>query len=77
MILQQYYRRARQMALQKTHPELMTEDTMAQKIKYPRPISEPPSPSTSKATTPASSPVPSDDEQEEEEKKILNNRDVE
>ncbi|RWS10387.1 putative glycogen [starch] synthase-like protein [Dinothrombium tinctorium] len=43
-----YYRQARQMALHKTHPEVLTEDGVAAnlQIKYPRPLSEPPSPSS-------------------------------
>lgn len=70
-----YYRIARQMALKVTHPEIMADgetSSMPGRVKYPKPISEPPSPSTSRATTP----VPSDDEEarEEEEKSVLSEK---
>lgn len=76
----QYYRKARQLALHRTHPEILQEDTIASKLKYPRPISEPPSPSTSRATTPAPSTPGSDNESDEEandqaELDALNNKD--
>ncbi|KAK2727206.1 glycogen [starch] synthase-like [Artemia franciscana] len=51
-----YYRRARMLALHKVFPELIIEDENGVRhIKYPRPISEPPSPASSRATTPAPS----------------------
>jgi len=71
-----YYRKARQMALHKTHPELFEEDlSMAGKFKFPRPVSEPPSPSSSRASTPAPSEKGSedgsDDEEHPEEKELV------
>uniref|UniRef100_A0A646QF50 Glycogen [starch] synthase n=1 Tax=Hemiscolopendra marginata TaxID=943146 RepID=A0A646QF50_9MYRI len=63
-----YYRKARQMSLNRTHPELFEEDTtMAAKMKYPRPVSEPPSPSSSRASTPVPSEKGSDSEEDEDE----------
>lgn len=61
-----YYRQARQMALHKTHPEMLEDDTVRDKmqLKYPRPMSEPPSPSSSRASTPAPSEHGSDEEDE-------------
>ncbi|XP_065573167.1 glycogen [starch] synthase-like [Artemia franciscana] len=57
-----YYRRARLLALHEVFPELTVEDENGVRhIKYPRPISEPPSPTSSRATTPA----PSDSEEDE------------
>lgn len=53
----------------------MTEETMAAKMKYPRPISEPPSPSTSRANTPVSSNPPSDDEADDAEVAVLTSKD--
>lgn len=74
-----YYRDARQMALKTVHPEFLSEaSALSNKIKYPRPISEPPSPSTSRGTTPTPSSPASDDEfdeDDEREKALLNNRD--
>lgn len=60
-----YYRQARQAALHKTHPEILDEEAMANKLKlnYPRPMSEPPSPLSSRASTPAPSEHGSDDEE--------------
>lgn len=57
------------------HPEYMSEETMAAKLKYPRPISEPPSPSTSRATTPVSSNPPSDEEADDAEVAVLTSKD--
>ena len=55
----QYYRKARQMALHSVYPELaLEEEAGVGRLSYPRPLSEPPSPTSSRATTP----VPSDDE---------------
>lgn len=46
-------------------PEMQEEDERGiSSIKYPRPISEPPSPSSSRVTTPAASLHGSDDESE-------------
>ncbi|XP_076062252.1 glycogen [starch] synthase [Oratosquilla oratoria] len=58
-----YYRQARQHALHQVYPELVTDEEGkgAGRINYPRPLSEPPSPSSSRATTPAPSEHGSDD----------------
>lgn len=67
------------MALHRTHPEIMAEEAVAAKMKYPRPVSEPPSPSSSRAHTPNPSEHGSDneeetvDEQDEIEREILSN----
>ena len=56
------------MALHKNHPDL--EDDISShdlQVKYPRPISEPPSPHSSRASTPAASVRGSDSEESEEE----------
>lgn len=53
----------------------MSEETVAAKLKYPRPISEPPSPSTSRANTPVSSNPPSDDEADDAEVEVLTSKD--
>merc|ERR1712136_706180 len=62
--LSMYYRKARQLALHDVFPECDYDEengTRIGKLSYPRPISEPPSPTSSRATTP----IPSDDEQDE------------
>ncbi|XP_047737934.1 glycogen [starch] synthase [Hyalella azteca] len=64
-ILAGYYRQARQEALVKVYPDLKLQEDLkggASNINYPRPISEPPSPSSSRATTPAPSQHGSDEE---------------
>lgn len=59
----QYYRQARQRALHIVFPELLEEEQDGiGMVKYPRPYSEPPSPSSSRHTTPAASVHGSDDE---------------
>lgn len=62
--LLQYYRQARQHSLGVVYPELALEEEAsgAGRLNYPRPLSEPPSPSSSRATTPAPSEHGSDDE---------------
>jgi glycogen(starch) synthase len=73
-----YYRKARQVALHRMHPEILTDDSMAgSKMKFPRPISEPPSPTSSRATTPAPSEPGSDADSDIDEKElqILNSKD--
>jgi len=51
-----YYRRAMQMALNKVYPELVAEkERDVHHIKNPRPISEPPSPASFRATIPTDS----------------------
>lgn len=52
-------------ALMEVYPDLKREiDSDITSIKYPRPISEPPSPNSSRVTTPAASIHGSDDEQD-------------
>ncbi|KAG5885322.1 hypothetical protein JTB14_020694 [Gonioctena quinquepunctata] len=58
-----YYRQARMKALHKVFPDYKEEmEYGIGTLRYPRPISEPPSPSSSKVTTPAASLHGSDDE---------------
>jgi len=58
-----YYRQARQLALSRTHPERFAElKAEAQRFRYPRPLSEPPTPNASSPTSPQGS-----DEEEEED----------
>jgi len=59
-----YYRQSRMKALKIVYPEMEDEEETggSGRMSYPRPISEPPSPSSSRATTPA----PSDDEVDSE-----------
>ncbi|EFA05468.1 Glycogen [starch] synthase-like Protein [Tribolium castaneum] len=58
-----YYRQARMKALHSVFPDYKEEmDNGIATLKYPRPISEPPSPSSSRVTTPAASLHGSDDE---------------
>ncbi|XP_056645337.1 glycogen [starch] synthase [Diorhabda carinulata] len=57
-----YYRQARMKALHKVFPDYKEEMEVGLAFRYPRPISEPPSPSSSKVTTPAASVHGSDDE---------------
>ena len=70
-LLFQYYQHARTKALVKVYPDLAPELTEAavKCLNYPRPISEPPSPSSSRHTTPATSVHGSDDEDEFDEEK--------
>ncbi|KAI1297650.1 Glycogen [starch] synthase [Halotydeus destructor] len=65
-----YYRQSRQMALHVTHPEIMADAATAAKIRFPRPISEPPSPSSSRATTPAPSEPGSESEEEKDKEEL-------
>ncbi|XP_077280155.1 glycogen [starch] synthase isoform X2 [Temnothorax americanus] len=68
-----YYRQARIKALTSVYPELASEyaEGGIGRFNYPRPISEPPSPSSSRHTTPAASVHGSDDEDEVDEEKEL------
>jgi len=53
-----YYRQARMLALQRVFPDVSSEEAPprgAGRINYPRPISEPPSPSSTRAPSPVSS----------------------
>lgn len=66
----QYYRQARVKALQLTYPDYKPDDVNGARgtsFRYPRPISEPPSPSLSRHTTPTPSERNSDNEDEEDE----------
>ncbi|XP_076304313.1 glycogen [starch] synthase [Tachypleus tridentatus] len=67
-----YYRKARQMALHITHPEILDEEPVNGKLqlRYPRPVSEPPSPLSSRASTPAPSEHGSDEDSSEENDEI-------
>ncbi|XP_034935641.1 glycogen [starch] synthase [Chelonus insularis] len=62
-----YYRQARIKALTKVYPEYASEldDASVGRFSYPRPLSEPPSPTSSRLTTPAASVHNSDDEDDE------------
>ncbi|XP_043246505.1 glycogen [starch] synthase-like isoform X1 [Amphibalanus amphitrite] len=62
-----YYRRARQLALHAVYPEMAVSEEHGGRMSYPRPLSEPPSPTTSRSTTPAPSEIGSDDEVDDEE----------
>lgn len=68
-----YYRQARQKALQSVYPDIpsLEEEDKVRVFNYPRPYSEPPSPSASRHTTPAGSRHGSDDEDEIDEEKEL------
>lgn len=74
--LSQYYRQARIKALTIVYPELASEyaEGGVGRFHYPRPISEPPSPTSSRHTTPAASIHGSDDENDEvdDEKEVSN-----
>ncbi|CAH1963532.1 unnamed protein product [Acanthoscelides obtectus] len=68
-----YYRQARMKALHSVFPDYKEElEAGIGTLKYPRPISEPPSPSTSRGTTPVASRHGSDDESDsvDEEKEL-------
>lgn len=70
----QYYRKARQMALHAVFPEFdMDEDENGSgvgRLSYPRPISEPPSPTSSRATTPIPSDQSDEDDEVDEEREV-------
>jgi hypothetical protein len=53
-------------ALKCVFPEMEEEDGVGGRFNYPRPISEPPSPSSSRVTTPAPSEHGSDAEEDDE-----------
>ncbi|XP_071809050.1 glycogen [starch] synthase, muscle-like [Asterias amurensis] len=65
-----YYRKARYLALHKTHPEVFESlygnngDQMT--MRYPRPASAPPSPNSSRASTPVTSTEEEEDDDEDE-----------
>jgi hypothetical protein len=70
----QYYRKARQMALHAVFPEFdLDEDENGSgvgRLSYPRPISEPPSPTSSRATTPIPSDQSDEDDEVDEEREV-------
>lgn len=72
-----YYYKARQLALQRTHPELDEKQLflLANKLRLEKPASEPPSPSASRSSTPhhLSDNESSDSDEDEEELKNINN----
>lgn len=64
-----YYRQSRMKALKIVYPQLAEDEVFGvtgKNLNYPRPISEPPSPTSSRATTPAPSRPGSDDEVDSE-----------
>lgn len=75
-----YYQQARQLALHKINPELAEQelDILARlQMRYPKPVSEPPSPASSRTSTPAPSTPASDEDdsdsdcETEDEKKAV------
>jgi len=68
----QYYRKARQMALHAVFPEfdLDEDEKGVGRLSYPRPISEPPSPTSSRATTPIPSDQSDEDDEVDEEREV-------
>ena len=78
-VIQQYYRKARQIAVARGYPDLAGKEEeilQSKKFMYPRPASAPSSPSNSRSTTPAPSEHGDDDEEddidEDEENAELN-----
>lgn len=64
-----FCRKARQEAIHKTHPEFADHASSCKlQLKYPRPMSEPPSPSQSRTSTPAPSEPGSEDHSSDEER---------
>ncbi len=69
----QYYRKARQIALHAVFPEFDLEEESGSavgRLSYPRPISEPPSPTSSRATTPIPSDQSDEDDEIDEEREV-------
>ncbi|XP_071441109.1 glycogen [starch] synthase [Hetaerina americana] len=67
-----YYRQARMKSLHSVYPDMApADDSGVGRFNYPRPISEPPSPTSSRATTPAPSIHGSEEEDEVDEEKEL------
>lgn len=74
----QYYRQARLKALCRVFPDMFDEETemlnitdaSRRRYNYPRPYSEPPSPMSSRPTTPAASIHGSDDGDIDEEREV-------
>lgn len=78
----QYYRQARLKALCQVFPDMfdketetlcITEASSRRRYNYPRPYSEPPSPSSSRPTTPGASLHGSDDEDIDDEREVTKN----
>lgn len=70
MSLLQYYRQARISAIQMVYTDYIDESLNAMQnrdFKYPRPLSEPSSPSSSRRTTPAPSEIGSDEDDVDED----------
>merc|ERR1711962_1731808 len=63
-----YYRQARMKALQATFPDVQEDEEQpaARRFNFPKPISEPPSPTSTRGPSPASSHHGSDDEDDED-----------
>merc|ERR1719150_171885 len=63
-----YYRQARMKALQATFPDVQEDEEQprARRMDFPKPISEPPSPTSTRGPSPASSHHGSDDEDDED-----------
>lgn len=68
-----YYRKARQLALHRMHPEIMTEDGTIASFNYPKPISAPATPCSSRAPSPVSSEDDDDSVHSDVERDILTN----
>lgn len=68
-----FYRKARQMALHIINPSLADAELnlIRLQMKYPRPVSEPPSPLSSRTSTPAPS-APGSDEEDETDDDVEN-----
>jgi len=77
----QYYRQARLKALSQVFPDMFDKETETlciteasrRRYNYPRPYSEPPSPSSSRPTTPGASLHGSDDEDIDDEREVTKN----
>ncbi|KAH7636688.1 glycogen starch synthase-like protein [Dermatophagoides farinae] len=70
-----YYRKARQLALHRMHPEIMTEDGTIASFNFPKPISAPATPASSRAPSPVSSDDDDDSVHSDVERDILTNND--
>lgn len=72
-LLGTYYRQARSHALHKVFPEMVEDEDQrgAGRLNYPRPLSEPPSPISSRRTTPAPSEFGSDDDSVDSEAELV------
>ncbi|KAL8561691.1 hypothetical protein ACOMHN_054988 [Nucella lapillus] len=69
-----YYRKARNLAIARTHPSDLNDDNVSEKsFKYTKPGSAPPSPSQSRSSTP----LPSDNDEEDDERLYQEEQDAE